>query len=122
MFFGNWDGSDTFPFVNYVVFIFEGFLLALVLSNVLIAIISNTFSTFNDQKDLKDIQALFDIFVELTAVVRLFSQVTLIKGEEKYIHVISSEKEDKNMIEDIQERLYSKIHLELTARYRVEYD
>ena len=53
--FGNWDGTDEFPFVNYSVYFFESFLFALVMFNLLIAIISKTFEVFEEEKVLKDV-------------------------------------------------------------------
>ena len=71
--YGNWDGTSELPFVNYSVYFFETFLFALVMFNLLIAIISKTFEVFDEGRELKDVQELFEIFTQLSAFVRFFS-------------------------------------------------
>ena len=88
---------------------------------MLIAIISKTFQEFNEEKDLKDIEGLLDIFIEISVFVRLFSQISCTeKDEDLYLHIISCKDDGKNMLEDLVHRLDGIIKV-LIYRYREEY-
>ena len=120
--YGNWEGTDQLPFVNYSVYFFESFLFALVMFNLLIAIISKTFEVFEEEKDLKDIQELFKIFVELSAFVRFFSGFGCSRNRsEEYLHVISCEQDGDNLLENLTHHLDGKKLQCLFFRCREEY-
>ena len=96
--------------VNYSVYFFETFLFALVMFNLLIAIISKTFEVFEEEKDLKDVQELFEIFMELSAFVRFFSSLGCAKKHgEEYLHVITCNEGGGNKLDDISHRLDGKV-------------
>ena len=74
--------------------------------NLLIAIISKTFEVFEEEKELKDVQELFEIFMELSAFVRFFSGLGCTRKHEKeYLHVITYDAIAENMLENITHRL-----------------
>ena len=112
--YGNWEGADQLPFVNYSILFFESFLFPLVMFNLLIAIISKTFEVFEEEKELKDVQELFEIFKELSAFVRFFSGLGCTKKKaEAYLHVITIDEEADNMLEVIEGRFDGKINSKL---------
>ena len=107
--YGSWEGTGELPFVNYSVYFFESFLFALVMFNLLIAIISKTFEVFEEEKELKDVQELFEIFMDISAFVRFFSGLGCAKKHrEEYLHVITCDRGVDNKLDDITHRLDGK--------------
>ena len=96
--------------MNYFIYFFETFLFALVMFNLLIAIISKTFEVFDEDKDLTNIQELFDIFVELSAFVQFFSAISCSnKNQKSYLHIITYDEAADNMLENLSQQLGGKI-------------
>ena len=68
--------------------------------NLLIAIISQTFEVFEEEKRLKDTKELFEILKDISAVVDTISLFVLTGDRTGYIHYLKeSEKEDEQLQE-----------------------
>ena len=67
--YGNWDGTGELRVFRYISFFFSSILFPLVMFNLLIAIISSTYEEFENGKELKDLQELFEMLGDMGAVV-----------------------------------------------------
>ena len=66
--YGNWEGNDTLPWNRYILFFFETLLFPLVMFNLLIAIISQTFTEVVEARDSIDQKEVLDILIDLSSV------------------------------------------------------
>lgn len=86
--YGNWDGTGEMPWNQYTLYFTESILFPLVMFNLLIAIISETFANFEADKEFINQRELIDILIDLSAIVSFFG----VKGQkdEQYLHVFAA--------------------------------
>ena len=77
--FGNWESTANYNIAEYVQFVMSSIFLAVIMINLVIGIISQTFADFQEKKDLVDIKEIVDILVEYAVLLSYIRRVKTIK-------------------------------------------
>lgn len=70
--FGGWGDSNSLNIPSYFLFLVNTVLIPLIMFNLLIAIISETFANYNEGRELYDMRQLVDILVDWNYFVTTF--------------------------------------------------
>ena len=128
--YGNWGDATLLAPQFFVLFIIETLLFPLVMFNLLIAIISNTYEEFEQEKELKDIQELFEILQDLSSIFsfldlnyncktrkNMIAAKNQISDGTKYLHIVDALENNKQQhFEDIKQQLEGKIPKKIIFR------
>lgn len=97
--FGNWDDPFDLTWNNYFLYVFSSIFLALVLWNMLIAIISMTFERFTEERHLVDVQQMIDMLNDMNKFMRCYKK-WLVSSTPHYYHFMI---EKHKVIDEIEE-------------------
>ena len=88
--YGNWDGQNEYPTNLYSIYLFQTLLFPLVMFNLLIAIISQTFETYVEDREKFDIEELMEILLDYDSLFVLRQSCFRRKREPKYLHIFTA--------------------------------
>ena len=88
--YGNWEGQDEYPTNLYSIYLFQTLLFPLVMFNLLIAIISQTFETYVEEREKFDIEELMEILLDYDSIFVMKYTCFREKKEAKYLHIITA--------------------------------
>ena len=88
--YGNWDGQNEYPTNLYSIYLFQTLLFPLVMFNLLIAIISQTFETYVEDREKFDIEELMEILLDYDSLFVLRQSCFRGKREPKYLHIFTA--------------------------------
>ena len=90
-----WQNSILFSYNEYFYFALASFVFPLVMFNLLIAIISDTFERVERKKELTDIRGIVDVLLDFSYFSSVFRRLIFRSGknEGKYLHLIKAKKE-----------------------------
>ena len=93
--YGAWADSIVFDYNEYFYFALAAFVFPLVMFNLLIAIISDTFERVERKKELTDIRGIVDVLLDFSYFSSVFRKMVFksSKNEGKYLHLIKAKKE-----------------------------
>ena len=107
---GNWDSTDTMNDLTFSWYIHTGVFIGLVMFNLLIAIINGTYTEFEDNRELIDLEDILEMISEMSAFthfLRVLRQVVLgpEKDVEVYHHFLVPNESDKDKIEMLDNKI-----------------
>jgi hypothetical protein len=73
--FGDFGGFDTFTFVKFMVFVIFSFVVPLVMMNLLIAIISDSYAVITSNQVSTNSRSLAEMLLEMEQLVNLFRRI-----------------------------------------------
>lgn len=114
--YGNWSGNETFPWNQYFYFIIETLLFPLILFNFLIAMISETFNTFQQNKRIIDQRELIEMLLDFSCFA---SRIKWYRNNNDvhYLHLVVPFDENNVTIDDVFKQI-----LDVTEQQKIELD
>lgn len=85
---GNYELSGSFIFLDTMYNLYGTFLIALIMFNILIALISDTYALHQEQRELKDLAELVNILDEFAGIMKFMNMLYcgLFTRKKKYLH------------------------------------
>jgi len=116
--YGNWDDSSEMKWNVYFLYIFTSVFLALVMMNMLIAIISQTFEQYTENRERENVKQMLKVLSDINAFLRNFYSPDTISKKQTFIHFIKerntediTNKEINNKIDSANDQVNERIDL-----------
>jgi len=103
--YGNWDDSSDMKWSIYILYLFTSIFLALVMMNMLIALISQTFERYTENREREDIKQMLRVLSEINSFLRFFYTPATTRQDRSYFQIIKVKYDDEISNQQINERI-----------------
>lgn len=103
--YGNWDNSSEMTWNVYLLYIFTSIFLSLVMMNMLIAIISQTFEQYSGNRSKEDTKQTIQMLSEMNSFIRVFYSPKSSHLTSKHLHIIKHKEVIEVSADDLRQKI-----------------